>query len=385
VNLKLIILLTLIVGIGVFIALRPRIPKIPANLVELEESVQKLVDSNSSPGLSIAVSKDGEIVYRRGFGWADRPAGLRAQPETIYHWWSLTKIATAVAILQLHDQGMLGLDDPVSDHLPFFSIERDGSPSAPITIRQLLRHTSGLPDTVPAMIGWVHYEDELTDQMEHLKRILPDYRRLKFEPDAKSAYSNLGYMVLGAVIESVSGEKYESYVRQHVLNPLGMTETSFLYTDLVGAHVAAGSHPLISLYTPLLPFLLDMGELVRERKGARYWFNPVYVKTTPPSGLLGSVNDAALLAQALLARDDILSTESHSLMIPEGESPMERPLGWAEYNLTGRMWVQHQGGGPGFTTLMRLYPEENLGIVLMANSTHLPSSDLANAIATLDW
>jgi CubicO group peptidase (beta-lactamase class C family) len=102
-------------------------------------------------------------------------------------------------------------------------------------------------------------------------------------------------------------------------------------------------------------------------------------------GLIGSAAEAALLANALLLQADMLSAESHTLMLPKDESPTGRPLGWAEYDLDGRVWVQHQGGGPGFAALMRLYPEENLGIVLMANSTHLPANAIADAFAEIDW
>jgi CubicO group peptidase (beta-lactamase class C family) len=294
-------------------------------------------------------------------------------------------VPTAVAVLQLHDQGLLDLDDPVSNHLDFFQATLDGRPAPPISIRQLLRHTSGLPDPVPAIIGWVHHEEAILNQTQLVRQHLPAYSELKFAPDTDTAYSNMGYMVLGAVVEAVTGQDYESYVREKVLDPLGMQQTGFLYSEIPGAAAAAGSHTLASMYSPILPFLLDLDELVRERRGARWWFNPVYLDVTPSSGLIGSASDAALLAAALLQPGSLLSPESQALLLPQGPSPTKRPLGWAEYNLTGRPWVQHQGGGPGFAALMRLYPEENLGIILMANSTHLPSNQLAEAFASLPW
>ncbi len=119
--------------------------------------------------------------------------------------------------------------------------------------------------------------------------------------------------------------------------------------------------------------------------GTQYWFNPVYTDVLPSSGLIGSASDAALLAQALLERSEILDSESHLLLLPNGSMPTERPLGWAEYNTNDRLWVQHNGGGPGFATIMRLYPRENLGIVIMANNTNLPRETLADAIARIDW
>lgn len=166
---------------------------------------------------------------------------------------------------------------------------------------------------------------------------------------------------------------------------MGITGTGFLYTPEMAGHTAAGSQPVVHFYTPLLPFFLDTEALVREREGGLLWFNPVYVDVTPSTGLIGSVNEAASLMGALLDRSDFLSTESHDLLLPKGSSPTERPLGWAAFQMEGRQWLQHSGGGPGFATIMRIYPEENLGIVIMANNTDLPREALVDAFAGLGW
>jgi len=379
----------ILISIGAILLLikiaQPRLPSTVTSVIEIESYIEKSVARNTPPGLSVVVVKDGRVAYNQAFGWADGPAQLPATTDTVYHWWSMTKVPTALAILQLHDAKKLNIDDPVSNYLPFFQVFLKGEPVPPITIRQIMRHTSGLPDTVPAMIGWVHYEDEIYNQTELLKQHLPHYNQLKFAPDSKAAYSNLGYIVLGAIIEKVSGMRYEEYIRNNILNPLGMENTDFLYTSQMSDKVAAGSHPMASIYTPLLPFLLDMKPLIREREGTQYWFNPFYIDVTPSTGLIGSANDAGLLTQALLAQTEILSSDSHLLFLPKGSTPTERPLGWAEYSTADRLWVQHSGGGPGFATIMRLYPEEGLGIVIMANNTDLPREKLVDAFASLDW
>ncbi|HSM72769.1 MAG TPA: serine hydrolase domain-containing protein, partial [Anaerolineales bacterium] len=319
----------LIVVALLLLVAQPRISAHPTSIVEIENYVEKKVNQNKPPGISIAVVKNGQIVYNKAFGWADSPAQLPAAPDTVYHWWSMTKVSTAIAILQLHDAKTLNIDDPVSNYLPFFQVDLDGKPAPPITIRQVLRHTSGLPDTIPTMIGWVHYEDKIYNQTELLKQHLPQYNQLKFAPDSKVAYSNLGYMILGTIIETVSGKSYEEYVQDHILAPLEMSNTSFLYNHEKAEKIAAGSHPMASIYTPMLPFLLDMDKLVNKREGTLYWFNPMYLDVTPSSGLIGSTDDAITLAQALLSNDGILSTASHSLLLPAGSKPTERPLGWA--------------------------------------------------------
>jgi D-alanyl-D-alanine carboxypeptidase len=354
------------------------LPQVPS---QVDNYLQSLVSRGGPPGLSVAVVKDGSLIYQQAFGWADWPAELPATIQTAYHWWSMTKIPTAVAIIQLYESGLLDLDQPVSHYLPFFQVKYQGQPAPPISLRQLLNHTSGLADTMPAMIGWVHYEDKTYQQTDLLQEILPTYGEIMFLPGSKYAYSNLGYLVLGAVIESVSGMSYEQYLKDQVLLPLRMDNTGFLYPEIDGFQ-AAGSHPLFSMYTPLLPFLLDLDTLVKERVGTQLWFNPVYIDVTPSTGLIGSIDDAALFIQDLLTGSILLDPKGQELLFDPAEG---RPLGWAEFNLDGRYWVQQSGGGPGFASIMRLYPAEKLGIVVMANNTNLSRDKIVNILADIDW
>ena len=368
-----------------FYFMQPRMPKNLNTLTALESYLSRLVASNNPPGISIAVVKHGRTVYRHSVGVADPTHAAQSTDDTVYHWWSMTKIATALGIMQLHEQGELDIDEPVIAYLPWFVIDDPEIDLSNMTIRQLLRHTSGLPDTVPAMIGWVHYEDVLPDQTETLKRLLPKYARLRYEPDQKAVYTNFGYIVLGAVIEEVSGKPYEAYIHEYILEPSGMDRTGFLYMTEMSQNEAFGSHPLFSMYTPMLPFLLDMDRLVSARRGMTLWFNRVYLDVTPSSGLVGSVEDAAGFMIAYMSPQSLLDEATKSSMQPTGVLPTQRPLGWAEYRLGTRLWLQHRGGGPGFATIMRIYPRESLGIVVMANGTNLPSEQIVDVLANFSW
>lgn len=353
-----------------------------ANAGHVKDIIERAVQAGAAPGVSAAVVKHGRAVYLGGAGWADGPRRLPATQDTVYHWWSMTKVVTAVSVLKLVDRDLLDLDAPVQSCLPFFKLQ--GGREQAVTIRRLLQHTSGLPDSVPAMIGWVHFEDEGVDQTAQVRKHLPAYNRLKFDPGTRASYSNFGYMVLGAVIEQVSGMAYEDYVRTHILSPLAMSDTDFLYPRMPSDRAAAGSHPILSPYTPLLPFLVDLKKLVSVRSGGRLWFNRFYLDVTPPSGLIGSVAGAAGFVAALLA-GNFLKKESHARLLPSDGTPGGRPLGWAEYGLGERPWVQHRGGGPGFASIMRLYPREGLGVILMSNNTHFPAEKIVHAISALDW
>ena len=360
----------------------PRVPQTANNQSELNDAFQAIVDGGGAPAMSVVVIKDGSTIYSEAFGNATETT--QATPDTVYHWWSVTKLFTAVSILQLHEQGKLDIDDTVTNYVPFFEVEGENGSNPPITIRQLLNHTSGLGDTMPAMIGWIHNEDETYNQTELLREQLPNFNKLRFEPGTDAAYTNLGYIVLSAVVEAASEQSYESYIVEHVTGPLGMNNTDFIYQPHMQQHEAAGTHPIVNMFTPFLPFMLDMDMLIESRQGNRWWLNRFYIDATGPTGLIGSSNDAAQFMQAYLDGGmDMLSTASVAMMTAGGE---KRPLGWAEFGEdSDRYWIQHRGGGPGFATIMRLYPEENLGITILVNGTDLDSENLVSLVANSNF
>ena len=211
----LIFLLIAIVGLYAFATHPPGTPKQVGDVAELESYLDQLVKSGSPPGLSLVVVKNGTVVYKNAFGYSDGPGGIKADSNTVYHWWSMTKIPTAFAIMQLQEQGNLDLDKAVLEYLPWFEVTYPSDTSPDITVRHLLQHTSGLPDTIPAMIGWVHYEDATRNQTEIVKKYLPEFKKLKFEPGEKAVYSNLNYMVLGANRSAFWSILRSIYCRKH--------------------------------------------------------------------------------------------------------------------------------------------------------------------------
>ena len=268
-------------------------------------------------------------------------------------------------------------------------------------MRHLLNHSSGLPDTVPAIIGWVHQDDEPRNQTALVQKHLPSYAKLQFEPGSKAIYSNFNYMVLGAVIEAVSGESYEAYIDAHILKPLQMNQTGFVYTPAMAEHEAAGTLPVVHYYTPMLPFLLKPRQLIREQQHGIFWLRRVYIDVTPSTGLIGPASDVARLMLAYLNHGEldgkrILSPESVALMTHDSHVRGEGPnmaahnagrhgIGWYVIPEADRLRLQHHGGGPGFATTLRLYPEQKLGIAILANGTDLDRDGLANRLAELDW
>ena len=381
-------------------------PDTVSDLAELEGFLDNLVGYNadSPAGLSLVVVKDGEAVYQKGFGLADGPRNIPTTPETVYQYWSISKIPTAIAILQLQEQGLLNIDDPVTDYLPFFEVEYPSASSETITIRHLLNHSSGLSNNVPEIIGWIHYDgDPQWNQTDLIQEKLPKYIKLSYEPGSKGIYTNVGYMVLAAVIEAASGQTYEQYVMEHIVEPLEMNQTGFSYTPSMIAVEAAGAHPSVDLQALMLPIVgVDTGLLIREKQDGIMWFNHVYSDQNGPTGLIGPATDLAHLAMAYLNGGElngqrILSEETVAMMthdshIVPGNTPdytqfeeSFQGLGWVVVPTGNSFYLTHSGGGPGFSTNMQVYPDRNLGLVIMANGTYLDRDRILDLAASLDW
>ncbi|MGD1045919.1 MAG: serine hydrolase domain-containing protein [Bacteroidota bacterium] len=368
-----------------------------ATITELETYLNALVESGNPPGMSLVVVKDGKIVYEKGFGWADEPMGIASTPGSVYHWFSLTKIATAIAILQLQEQGKLQLEDSVRTYLPYFNAQYPSAHSKPVTIQHLLTHSSGLPDAGFRIISWIHHDGEPSvNQTVLVEKVLPDYSKLEFEPGDQTQYTNIGYMVLGAIIEKVTGQTYEDYIREHLLKPLAMNHTDFLYTKEMEPFEAAGSHPVFDAMTPFLPIIA--GSYIREISGKHLWFERVYNDQTPSTGLIGSAMDAARLVAVYLNGGEldgyrILSPVSISRMTREGHirrandtsTNSRQGIGWQIYDNKGELTLRQSGGGPGYRTEMQLCPDKKLGFVLFTNDVTCESWKIITSVTKVNW
>lgn len=353
---------------------------------DIEPYLVEATQKGFPPSISLAVLSNGAVEYEVYFGHTGALKSSGVTENTVYQWWSVTKIFTSVAILQLQEKGLLDLDDAVDKHLPFFKVENLSIGAAPITVRQLLSHSSGLGDVGMSILGWIHYEDDpKIDQTEFLKTKFPFYKKLVTQPGEEGRYSNFGYLVLAGVIEAVSGSSYESYITDNILSPLGMRNTAFTYKDSMHEFEAIGSHPRDAL-SYIVPFYIDTDRAYKEQVNGRIWFNRVYSDQQGATGLIGSTADMSKFMQALLNEGvlngkRILSQESVSEMqspiITVDKSPapnsngLEFGLGWFICQSDSGKVLTHSGAGMGFVTTLRLYPESNSGVVVFSNSTYL--------------
>ena len=199
----------------------------------LSSSVDSLAKAGEFSGVAV-IAKNGVPVFQRAYGLANRERSIPNNLETAFNLGSINKAFTQIAILQLGAAGKLNLDSTLAAYWPDYP---NNAVAQKITIRQLMRHTSGIGGNI---------FDAPAGGTRHDVRSLKDYlalfvnERPQFEPGARNAYSNAGYVVLGLLIERLSGQDYYTYVREHILEPAGMTRTGSFFVDSLPPNTAIG-------------------------------------------------------------------------------------------------------------------------------------------------
>lgn len=334
----------------------------------LKERMERL----NIPGAALAIVRDGEIVYLKGYGTANAQ-GDPVTPQTPYLLASLSKSMTALAVMQLVEEGQIELDAPVQRYLPWFV------PEQPITVRQLLNQTSGLDE----LQGYQRNLDpDGPDGLEMSIRKLAE-TGLNHSPGSGFEYSNSNYDVLGLLIETVSGQSYGDYMRDHIFEPLEMNHT---FTDLAAAREAGMSSSLYPFFGLPLPF---------------DWLMPYSRATQPSAGVIGSAEDMAHylllhLGDGRFRDQQLISAAGMATLHERGASigpGVDYAMGWTIFD-----WPEaavpgqtsevprgeaHGGEGLGIINLMTLIPEHNLGLVLLM-SGHDPKHPSAFSNTAFD-
>jgi CubicO group peptidase (beta-lactamase class C family) len=388
-----------IVGLAPFLVLTPRAPRPPAqltNIAELETYLKTLTENETPPALQITVLKKGALVYSKAFGIADGPARRPALTTGVYHFWSVTKLFTATAVMQLADDGKLSLADPVSMYVPSFATTSPTGEPVEITIRELLNHTAGMKNITPSdLVGWIHHlGDPPVSQVELVEKRMGSYRKLASVPASVSSYSNAGYLVLGAVIQKVSGQSYEGFVRERLLQPIGMDHTDFVYRNDMLPQAVAGSHPLFHFFTPLLLVIHRdwFSSWVYKTEKYRMWLSPLYTDYTGPTGLIGTAEDLARFGQVFLDRGrgvngEVLRPETVTRMLDDDYGGHTGPdndrmgLGWHWWDDAALPFKGHGGDGPGFSAQLAIFPDRQMVIVVLANDTLTDRVGLTKLVA----
>lgn len=331
------------------------------------------------PGLQYIVVDAEGVLFEFAGGLADIRNQKAMTSDTTLMAYSMTKTCTAVAILQLAEQGKIRLDDPIDRHLPNHLYGGHG-----ITVRHLLAHTSGLPNPIP--LRWVHLAEQSAgfDEDAALARVVAENPELSFEPGRKYAYSNIGYWLLGKIVERVSGLAYTDYVRTNIIRPLGLSsqEMDFVIPD--PARHANGYLAKYSLMNLMKGFVTD-SKFWGEYEGKWLRLRSHHLNGPAFGGLVGTARSfGRLLQDQLRTKSVLLSPESKRLLETQQTDgrgkKIPMTMGWHVGDLNGTAYFFKEGGGGGFHSEMRLYPAKGIASVVMVNGTVFNSTKLLDRV-----
>jgi CubicO group peptidase (beta-lactamase class C family) len=336
------------------------------DLAAIDRYVEAQRRATRLPGLALGIVHGDRVVHLRGFGDAD-PSGRPVTPQTPFILASTTKSFTALAVMQLVEAGKVDLDAPVQHYLPWFHLA-DPAASARITVRHLLNQTSGLADPAASLTKGDGSDTALEHAVRALGAVQPTH------PAGQAfRYSNMNYATLGLIVQTVAGQSYEDYMRQHVLGPLGMTNSS-------PSPVEARRHGLAT--------------------GHRYWFgHPVafqepYNRAAVPAGYLSASAEA--MSHYLIAHLNAGRYQTARVLSPAGTAALHRPaaklpgppdrdiayaMGWYVERANGVSMLWHPGNAPSFHADIMLAPQDRWGVVVLANGHNWMSPDRESTIA----
>lgn len=359
----------------------------PADLTELKEYVKgRALENNSS--ISMAVLKDGESVLQYTAGKI--APDVSGTTEAVYHWGSITKLVTATAVMQQVEDGKIDLDAAINTYFPEFA------PGKEIKVRHLLSHSSGLPGAeVLHLVTIGNMKSSMPDMEDFLADYWSGISKLDFVPGSSSVYNNYNYLVLGVLIERVSGEALTDYIKSNIFTPLGMQQTFYTSQELPQETKEALAIISKKELIPLLSILKESGydreSVIAFETESHVYLNPfnIYpcwggIKSTPADALrfaemflnYGKAGDIRLLEKSSVRK-------MMSMQKSNSGKPLDMGLGWflgcqGKYSYAG-----HAGGGPGIDSLLRIYPKHDLAIVVFGNMAGYGSESIVEYTANL--
>jgi D-alanyl-D-alanine carboxypeptidase len=322
-------------------------------VVQTHAAVQALVEKNEFSG-AVLVAKGGKPLFREGFGLANREHDVPVKPDTIFRLGSITKQFTAAAIMQLSEAGKLSVDDQVSKYYA------KAPPSwKDITIKHLLTHRSGIPSytDLPNFFETGATVDLTPEEIVELTASMP----LNFPPGSKFEYDNTGYVLLGYIIEKVTGGTYADYLQAHIFGPLGMKRSGY------------------EVSTDILP---NRAQGYGISDGT--WVNADYLSMTLPhaaGSLYSTVDDLLVWEEAFFGAKVVSAASLEQMFTDYGDN---YGFGIGPNELEGHKTLRHSGGIPGFSTDMARFPDDGgLTVIVLSNLESARSGRILNQVARI--
>ena len=318
-----------------------------------------LEGSGITPGASVAVARDGTIVYSNGFGYANLEYNIKNSPSTIFHVASVSKQFTAFAIALLIDEGKLALNDEVRKYipeLPDFGLT--------ITIDHLIHHTSGLRDqwNLLALAGW-RLDDVIT--REQILRLISAQKDLNFLPGEEMVYCNTGYTLMAEIVSRVTGETFPDWTKTHIFDPLGM-EYTFFYDD---------------------------HEKIVKNRAYSYHYDPEGLKKSVlnyanvgATSLFTTVEDLCLWAMNFqdmkVGNQQVMDMMNRRFVLNNGDT-IYYAFGQGVGNYKGLKTISHSGGDAGYRTFLLRIPDQQLSVAVFSNLASFNPGEIAYTIADI--
>jgi CubicO group peptidase (beta-lactamase class C family) len=327
------------------------VPCLAQDTARMDQLIQPYVANHQFMG-SVLVARDGQVIYSKGYGSADLEWDAPNTPNTKFRLGSVTKQFTAASILLLEERGKLSVSDPVKKYVPDAPVAWDK-----ITIFNLLTHTSGIPN----FTNFPDYRklEPFAATSEQLVARFRD-KPLDFEPGEKWQYSNSGYVLLGHLIEKITGDTYEKFVRENLFTPLGMKDSGYDSNSAVIPHRASG---------------YVFGKNGFENAGF------IHMSIPHGAGALYSTTEDLLKWEQGLFGGKLLKTASLQKMTTPFKS--NYAFGLQVETVGGHKVIEHGGGIEGFNTELAYYPDDKLTVVVLGNVTGGAPGDIARKLAAL--
>jgi CubicO group peptidase (beta-lactamase class C family) len=334
--------------------------------LQLDQSVYGILNRWPAVGLAVVVVRASGSQLFSGHGVANIQSATPVSEDTIFRVGSITKTFTAVAVMQLWEQGLINLDGPANDYLRAFQLVPAKAGWRPATVRHLLTHTAGVPEWLHPLrminSGWFAESFALEERVPTLAEYYQGSLRLAAEPGTIWTYTDHGFATLGQIVEDVSGQPLDRYFRNHIFEPLGMADTDLLRSQRLTARLATG-YRLRS----------DGPKALTDRQGVTAAAGSIY---STPRDLARYI--AAFLAGGSGKHGSILKPETVALMVQPHYQPDPRipgmGLAFWRVNLGGHAAVEHQGVVPGFNSQIFLAPDDGVGVLAFTNGSRNAAS-----------
>jgi CubicO group peptidase (beta-lactamase class C family) len=347
---------------------------VPIEELDLDRWMGEVLNRHAAVGFALGIVRDGRLAWFGAHGPTDIQTATPITPDTVFRIASISKTMTAIAVMQLWEQGLVDLDAPANDVLRAYRLIPATGSSKPATLRHLLTHTAGIPELVRATdLLRPDWGDSigLDEPLPTLAEVYGDGIRLHGEPGTSFTYSNHGFATLQQIVEDVSGRPFDRYLRERIFEPLGMADTDLLRTERLAARLATG-------YTP--------GRHGPQPVIDRAWVTPgassVYSTTADMARYMAALMGGGANEHGTILRPDTMAT----MFAPHFRGDPRVPgmgLGFDRVDAGGHLVIGHGGILPGVNSQLFVAPDDGAGVIAWTTGARLAMLWLPTETGTL--